>query len=123
MSNNSQPNIRDQLIPLHSRVVVRQIDEPSPDVKETTSVGGIILPINQSVKPNTQPFRVGQVLAKGPRVASEIRVGSRVLYVDGTGASISESPLIVIRVMDDTQILGVFPDATSPTADVVGGKL
>jgi len=98
--------------PLHDRVVVRRIDEP------TKTAGGIIVPDTAKEKPMQ-----GEVIAVGPGardesgkvVALEVKPGDRVLFGkwSGTEVKIDGQELLIMKESD---IMGVIEDAPAVRA-------
>jgi chaperonin GroES len=92
------------LKPLGDRIVVKALEA------ETTSAGGIVLPDSAKEKPQR-----GEVLAVGPgklldsgkRVATDVKVGDKVVYgkYGGTEIKVGGEEYVILRADD---VLGVL---------------
>ncbi len=90
--------------PLHDRLVVR------PDVPETKTPGGIVLPDQAKEKPQR-----GKVLAVGPgkllddgsRAAMTVKVGDHVLFSRYGGNEV-ELDDFEVRIMSESDVLAVL---------------
>lgn len=88
-----------KLEPLGDRVVIKPIP------KEEVTKGGIVLPDTAKEKPQE-----GEVIAAGPgrltddgkRIATEVKVGDRVIYAKyaGTEIKLNDEELIILRETD-----------------------